>query len=499
MAIPVGELVSIPSLGTRVIAGERGLANLISWAHVCELNNPWEWFGPGELLMTTGLGVPAGADEQAAYVQNMAQAGCAGMAVGDAMYAPTLTDELVSTANTLSFPVLLTERDVPFMALARAVAGASAREVRARLAATERIYQHTRTLSSDEDPSFLIAALGKELGHDLLVFEGRQVLSGQGIRGMSDDPLFAVLQAGFATSGEPGSLTRLPEPFGSMAITLPPPNAGVLFVVPHSGGRIDIGLVQHAAAAIAVQRAAATAGLERGRRLGSALFSRLVDETIDWTVAGDELADRSLSATRLVLATEATDTPEWSDLHYTLDSRALPNLLLRRNGKGLALVPAASEAVSVIADHLPEAFRVGVSEPFEHALDTRTAMVQALWALEHESPDEQRVTCYTRNAGWLALLPSTQADRERLARRVLAPLFAYDETKAGRLVSSLLVFLEENRSWQRAAPRLQVHKQTLVYRMERVEQLTGRRLNSTADVAELWIALQAGRASGLIS
>ena len=36
-----------------------------------------------------------------------------------------------------------------------------------------------------------------------------------------------------------------------------------------------------------------------------------------------------------------------------------------------------------------------------------------------------------------------------------------------------------------------MHKQTLVYRMRRVEQLTGRDLRKTADVVQLWLALRA--------
>ena len=58
------------------------------------------------------------------------------------------------------------------------------------------------------------------------------------------------------------------------------------------------------------------------------------------------------------------------------------------------------------------------------------------------------------------------------------------------------MFLSENRSWQRAAADLHVHKQTLVYRMRRVEELTGRRLDRTEDVAQLWFALQAAEALG---
>jgi purine catabolism regulator len=58
-------------------------------------------------------------------------------------------------------------------------------------------------------------------------------------------------------------------------------------------------------------------------------------------------------------------------------------------------------------------------------------------------------------------------------------------------VHSLDEFLQANRSWQRAAKALFVHKQTLVYRMKRVEELTGRRLDDTGHVAELWFALRA--------
>jgi PucR family transcriptional regulator, purine catabolism regulatory protein len=74
---------------------------------------------------------------------------------------------------------------------------------------------------------------------------------------------------------------------------------------------------------------------------------------------------------------------------------------------------------------------------------------------------------------------------------VLGPVIAYDEEHVTDLVHSLAVFLEHNRSWQRSAEVLHVHKQTLVYRMHRVEELTGRDLRDTADVVELWLGLRA--------
>jgi purine catabolism regulator len=81
---------------------------------------------------------------------------------------------------------------------------------------------------------------------------------------------------------------------------------------------------------------------------------------------------------------------------------------------------------------------------------------------------------------------------------VLGQLLDYDEAHRSDLVATLRTFLEENRSWQRTSTRLHVHKQTLVYRVSRIETLTGRSLSDTGDVAELWLALQAAAASALL-
>ena len=77
-------------------------------------------------------------------------------------------------------------------------------------------------------------------------------------------------------------------------------------------------------------------------------------------------------------------------------------------------------------------------------------------------------------------------------------LLRYDAAHSSDLVRSLRVFLELNRSWKDAATALHVHKQTLVYRMRRVEELTGRRLADTGALADLWLALRAAEWSGAL-
>src|SRR5260370_1014872 len=48
-----------------------------------------------------------------------------------------------------------------------------------------------------------------------------------------------------------------------------------------------------------------------------------------------------------------------------------------------------------------------------------------------------------------------------------------------------------DRAWQRAAAELHIRKQTLGYRIRRIEQITGRGLTRTEHIAEWWIALRA--------
>lgn len=58
--------------------------------------------------MTTGLGIPSDAERQRRYVRRLAEAGLAGMMIGENMEAPSDLDALRETAEALGFPLILT-------------------------------------------------------------------------------------------------------------------------------------------------------------------------------------------------------------------------------------------------------------------------------------------------------------------------------------------------------------------------------------------------------
>jgi PucR family transcriptional regulator, purine catabolism regulatory protein len=64
------------------------------------------------------------------------------------------------------------------------------------------------------------------------------------------------------------------------------------------------------------------------------------------------------------------------------------------------------------------------------------------------------------------------------------------------LLGTLSSFLHHERSWQRTADAMHLHRQTVLYRMRKVEQLLDLRVSDTGDLATLWIAVRAWERQG---
>jgi Purine catabolism regulatory protein-like family len=57
--IRVEDLLRSPALQLRLVAGESGTSRRVAWAHVSELEDPTPWLFGSEMIMTTGIAIPA--------------------------------------------------------------------------------------------------------------------------------------------------------------------------------------------------------------------------------------------------------------------------------------------------------------------------------------------------------------------------------------------------------------------------------------------------------
>lgn len=493
VTITVGELVGIRYLGLKLVAGESGASRLVEWAHTCEVPAPWAWLDRGDLLMTNGYSIPLPGGAQVDFIRELDAAGVAGIAIGEDQQAPQLTDEVLRFATEIGFPMISAAYEVPFSAVSRAVASANKREEHARLLHTVRLYDRVRDAVVEGRKGLaLLERVADDLRCQVHVLDperGIEVLSGV-------DPLPATATAAISAAvvGRDAplpALTRVPVDGDESLLVLPihSRRRTVLVVRPHGRPQPTLPLLQHLATIAALEVERLTAEREEERRTGSELLAALLDGDFDPSVAQHQLAHHDLGPGPYVLAVwNGPDDDADRTLHHRLADRGVPHLLLRRSGQVLVLLQDAEDALAALQSELRSGTQLGISEPFRGDARVTDAAREAQWALVAAQNEERAVAHYGDDAP--LFLPRTLGEGERLVTRILGPLIDYDIEHHSDLVKSLRTFLSCDRSWVKTASELHVHKQTLVYRMKRVEELTGRRLHDTGDIAELWLALR---------
>jgi PucR family transcriptional regulator, purine catabolism regulatory protein len=498
MGITVGELVADPLLKTRIIAGARGAGRLVAWAHSCELDAPWEWLGHGDLVMTTGFAVPPDGAAQAAFVERLAAEGLAAIAIGESMNAPPLHAAMLEAAERTDFPLLITAYEIPFVALSRAVVQANQREEQEQLSRMVRMYDRVRRAAIEGHGAVrLIEDLAAELDCELHVvgYDGTAMFPNAELPA---EPLLAHLRAQLAArSMRPPAVLRLQHgDRPALAVPVPAGRSALLLVTPRQDAEPPLALLQHVATVVAVEVEKLTAEREHRRRIGSELLASIVEGRLDGAVAAGQLELHGLRPDALVVAAlERSGPMVRSDLHSRLADRGVAHVLLRRGDTVVIALNADGPGIDRLLELAGHDAFVGVStRPVAGPGRVPDAVREARLALHAARSAGRRLVRYGENDE--PFMPHTLGEATVVVNRVLGPLLEYDREHGGELVHSLDRFLRENRSWQRAAEQLFIHKQTLVYRMKRVEELTGRRLDDTGDIAQLWLALQALELTG---
>lgn len=492
MSVTVADLVDLPHLRLRLFAGADGLQSSVSWAHASDLDSPWDWLAGGELLMRNGRTLPRDGHAQAELLQGCAQAGASGIVIGEDPETPPLTDELATAAEQRALAVLTVPYSVSFAALARAVADANAGEAPARVGQIERIYGALRDTLGGRSGESPTARLQRDLGCRLLLLD---TTTGNPIDPAApappDEAVRSALLAGVRShDGRIPGVLHIPLADGgtALAVEVPAEEPTVLVAVGLPGP--DTSLLHHLATAAAVETARQAMLREHERRLGAELLAHLLDRRIDGAAARRDLTAAGIDlAHAVVVATPADDGAGQRDLHLALGRRRIPHLLLRRGELLYALVRDTDPDIRAVRRKLGPDTVLGVSSAADTLGRLPAARREAVWALSLARRTPGSISRYGEETTFTVLRSTEEA--QALVDRVLGPLLAYDIDHATELTASLEAFLEHRRSWQRTAAALGVHKQTVMYRMQRVEKLTGRTLAETADITDLWLAFQA--------
>ncbi|MGO2141473.1 MAG: PucR family transcriptional regulator [Leucobacter sp.] len=139
--------------------------------------------------------------------------------------------------------------------------------------------------------------------------------------------------------------------------------------------------------------------------------------------------------------------------------------------------------------------RTGASRPFERLSDAPIGAVEARRAMRCLAPEARTLSRYGDRPLELAISSGPDV-APQLTESVLGGILALGEAGARPLLGTIEAWVESGGSTTDSAKLLHCHRNTVLYRMQRIADLTGRRLTHPGDSAELVISLRALRLQG---
>jgi len=518
-------------LDVRLVAGERGIDRAVRWVHISEIVDPTPWLSGGELLLTTGLQLER-PEIQAEYVARLAGHGLSGLGLGTGFAHATVPEAMARAADEHRFPLFEVPYEVPFIAVTEKAFTHLVNEhyavLQRALAAHERL---ERIVLSERGLDGVAGALASLIGGPALVFDARgEVLALRAARTPLRDSALTALgdelrerarsggRRGFAPGGElAGRALALPvprAPQGSAGNGADPPLPQAWLVAAKDGGQLtelDRLTLHQAVTIVALELLRRRVVDDTERRLAGDVLSAMVSGEL----VGPELARRlepfglrDRAAVIVIEPPRALKTAVEDALGRALREEAAAGLAAGTGRFSCAVLApprgGGEEELFALAERVRRraardtgaalAAGAGRSVP---AGELRRAFHEARCALEARSlgidgdarPAE--VATY-RDLGSFQLLLSLQDDEalRLFCDSILAPIEEGEGAYGGELMRSLEAFIECNGQWERAARRLYCHRHTLRYRIRRVEELTGRSLDSARDRIDFWLALR---------
>jgi purine catabolism regulator len=505
VTVRIEEILRMPGLALKLVAGHGAVSRPIRWVHVSELEDPTPWLRGGELLLTTGMGVGKTPARQRAFVERLSAAGLTGLGFGVGFSFARVPKAVTEAADRLAFPVFEVPYPVPFIAITEAVFSRQAGEqVQILQRSMEAQALLTRAVLNGAGPEGLAGALAEAIGGWAVVLDlhglplaaapraarTRAPRLWDELRGSRpQDPGFSysMVDRGDHVSVQPVGARGRVEAFLAIGKR-------------ESLSQFDRIVAGHALSLLAIELDKSRAVAEAERRLKGDFLDALVRGSLSGREAARGLRRFGLEGDGHVevVAMESSlgvDDLAWAaeDVLSRRDGGFLTAprddvlyVLVRPNGRG-----GVAELRRAVAERLGVPVLAGAGSPVA-AAETGRSMREAGYALQVCRVEGREVADFETLGTYRLLLTMQEPDALRaFADSVLAPLDGYDRDHGGELVPSLRAFLDHNARWEPAAAELFVHRHTLRYRMRKVEELTRRDLTTPHDRMEFWLAIRA--------
>lgn len=480
MAAPTVASLSA-ALGNHLVAvaGFDAPRREISAVHISELLEPDAYLTGGELLLTTGLALPEDVDGCTSYVARLRAADISALALGLGPVHQEPPAGLVAACRDLGVPLMVVPPATPFLTISRAYWTAQSRSTEERLNDIVAAHRALVEAATAANPAAsLLAQLARwldgwavlldasgavDLTHPLTLGAGLQVLEAEVKRldmaGVHSSASFQVADH---------IAVMFPLAVGSQVVG---------YLAAGSPRQLE------AAQRRVVLTAAALLSLEAVRRQHAESARGATRRCVAL------LTDLGLiDAARRLAAETSCPTPTRQVAVLVVrgrDSEVLSQTVERWCGEALTVGADRSTVWCLLPDRHPTSEdlrrRLDVSDP------TASFALSDLVAVENAGVVRARLLQEMRMAGTGESMVPRRGDDHAVAQSVDAFLAA----ARADLRAALVAYLRHRGQWEAASASLDLHRNTLRYRVSRASELLGLDLDDPDVAAQAWLALRA--------
>ena len=536
--ITVQDILDIPGLNLKLLAGHRAATSPVRWVHITEMADPTKWLRGGELLLTTGLGIQnVEEDEQLAHLRRLFEAKVSGLGFGVGFGFKKVPEAMIRLADEQGFPLFEVPYNVPFIAITEAVASKIVNEQYSMLQRSLAVHEKlTKIVLEEKGLQFIISTLAALVGCSAVLFDFHGVvLCEASHRRRIPTELVAELWKQISDKRAQRQHFAVDGRGHATAVQVYPVVAShrigaFLAIIKDTGEFSDYDriIMHHVVTVTALELVKKKAVAETEKRLAGDFFDELIASDLYEEEIARRLAFFGLEpeVEHLITLVDIDEFKAFVDgksdkqetvvqdvkerLHWAVDEflaqRDVPFISASRSDSVVVLLQIGADKTAKalgIAGELQEAITamipevtvsIGIGRPHRSLVDLRQSYYEAHYAIKiRKLKGDTSVIASFDDLGSYGLLLGLQdtLSLEVFYDSVLGKLHDYDEQSSSDLVKSLACFLEANGHWGEAAERLYVHRHTLRYRMKRVEEISGRDLGSSQDRMEFWLALKA--------
>lgn len=187
----VGDLLELPALSSaKLIAGSDGLNRNVEWFHIIDIPQILPWTNEGDVLFSSGYALQTNQEIMEGLIESLYEKGVSALFIVEDLYLKVIPSQMLEVANQLNFPLFVFPAETKLRDVTRQLSERLLGNANVFLQEYDEFQQRTiEIVLNDKLPlQTLVKVLKKKIGADVILLDafGRLLVSGN-IRGEYDD------------------------------------------------------------------------------------------------------------------------------------------------------------------------------------------------------------------------------------------------------------------------------------------------------------------------